>query len=127
MDFDTTQSVWAFEERETGMGQTAMILVRVMVAKVESNERTKAILRGVPMKGGEPGWNCVVWVQDALEELHRDSKALGTSISSWETIRDAAMQYVDRKKREHRFDDQGSVKSSLVPTWDLLAGKETIP
>lgn len=124
----TSQSIWSFEERGTSMRQTAMILVRVLVGKIENDERGKALLRNVPVKGDQPGWNCVGWVEEALEALHRDGRVLGTSISSWQLIRDTAMEYVDRKKREHRFDDQGSIiTSSRVPTWDMLVGRETVP
>lgn len=119
-------SVWSFEERSTSMTQTSMVLVRVLFGKIENTERLKAILRSVPMRGDRLGWNCIGWIEEALEVLQRDGQVLGTSITSWTPIRDAAMQYVDRKKKEHRFDGNG-LKSSRVATWDLLEGKETIP
>ncbi|KAF4987522.1 hypothetical protein FDECE_15397 [Fusarium decemcellulare] len=124
------QSVWSFEEREIGMAPTAMILVRVMVAKIKNRDRVLSILRGLPIRGGEAGWNCVAWVKEALEALQRDGKALGTSRVDWETVRDAAMQYAREKEAAHRFDGQagsGQFDVRKVPTWDLLTGREAVP
>lgn len=120
----TLQPFWTFEESGTIMAPTAMILVRVVVAKVVDIERLRAILRGVPVRLDQPGWNCVAWVKEALQALYRDGRTLGTAVSSWDEVRDAAMQYVDQKKREHRFDGQGTFDPYRVATLDMLEGKE---
>lgn len=76
---ETLQSLWEFEERKISMAPTAMVLVRVIVGKVANATRLESTLRSTPIKGGQPGWNCVVWAKDALEALEKDGRALGTS------------------------------------------------
>lgn len=48
-----------------------MILVRIQVAKIENMSSLEAILRSVPVKGGQPGWNYVERVIEALEGTER--------------------------------------------------------
>ena len=50
---------WEFEERSTSIGPTAIILVRILIGKVENIDRLVSVLQSVPIKGDEPGWNCV--------------------------------------------------------------------
>ncbi|EPE31260.1 hypothetical protein GLAREA_12563 [Glarea lozoyensis ATCC 20868] len=52
-------SKWYFEERDIGVVATSMLLVRILVGKVEKMERIQALLRTVPIRSSEPGWNCV--------------------------------------------------------------------
>lgn len=108
------------------MAATAMILVRVLVGKVANTERLCSVLRSTNVKGNQPGWNCVVWVEEALQGLKEDGKALGTSKIDWTSVRDTAMRYVEQKKQQHRFDGKKVFDMSKVATWDLLEGKETV-
>ncbi|KAF4442002.1 hypothetical protein F53441_11847 [Fusarium austroafricanum] len=127
--YSGTQSVWEFSEQETGTSSTLMILIRVQVAKVNNMAALEAILRSVPIRAGKPGWNCVEWVREALAALQNDSKALGTSMLDWTTVRDTAMWYVEQKAMQHRFDGQavpGQFDTSRVPTYDLIERKELI-
>ncbi|KAM0112865.1 hypothetical protein ACP6JB_001364 [Aspergillus fumigatus] len=100
-------SEWFFEERDDG-------------------NRLVEILRNTPIRQGQPGWNCVFWVKEALETLKVNPKALGTSIVEWEKVRSAAMDYCQRKKDQHRFDGQGNFNMRKVPTYDLIERKEII-
>ena len=59
-----------------------MILVRILIGKVENIDRLVSVLQSVPVKGDEPGWNCVKWVEDALKGLEGDGRALGTSVTA---------------------------------------------
>ena len=117
---------WFFEERDIPLAPTGMLLVRIMIGKVRDKARAIGLLRNTPIKQGQPGWNCVVWVKETLEALKADGKAMGTSILDWKSVRDGAMDYCQRKKDEHRFDGRGSSDSSKAPTYDLIEGKETI-
>lgn len=127
-----TQSRWVFEERDISMNPTAMILVRVVIGKVASAERAAAVLRGVPVRDNQSGWNCVWWLREALDMLRADGKALGSrSLSSvaWEQAGEAAMDFVRRKEREHRFDGRaapGWFDMNRVATYDLLQGEEIV-
>lgn len=121
---------WIFEEKESSLLATNMQLVRVMIAKVEKRDRLISILRNVPIREGTAGWNCVGWVQEALQMLVADGKALGTGVTEWAKVRDAVMQYCQQKKEAHRFDGQapeGIYDRRKVATFDLIEGKETIP
>ncbi|KAF4975448.1 hypothetical protein FZEAL_7768 [Fusarium zealandicum] len=125
-----TQSVWEFSEQETGTSSTLMILVRIQVAKIKSMTSLEAMLRSVPVRGEQPGWNCVEWVREALAALQNDGDALGTSVLDWAIVRDGCMRYVERKAMQHRFDGQaapGQFDTSRVSTYDLLEGKELVP
>ncbi|RMZ90940.1 hypothetical protein DV736_g1832, partial [Chaetothyriales sp. CBS 134916] len=102
-----------------------MLLIRIMIAKVEDNDSLCATLRHTPIKQGQPGWNCVSWVKEALESLDANQTALGTRVTAWETVRNEAMAYCQRKRDQHRFDGQGDFDMSKVPTFDLIEGKET--
>jgi len=118
---------WIFEEKEVGLLATSMLLVRVMIAKVEDKNRLVSILRSTPVRQGAAGWNCVGWVQEALQSLAADKKALGTGVVDWIKVRDGAMNFCQRKKDEHRFDGKGNYEMSKAATYDLVEGKETIP
>lgn len=118
-------SAWVFEEKESSLTATSMVLVRVMIAKVRNRARLISILRNVPMRPDVPGWNCIGWVKEALELLEKDGKVLGTSVAEWRTVRNAAMDYCQLKRDEHRFDGTVQFDMRIMPTYDLLERKET--
>jgi hypothetical protein len=41
------------------MMPTQMILVRALIAKVEHSERLAQLVRQIPIRQGQEGWNCV--------------------------------------------------------------------
>lgn len=114
-----------FEERKISILATQMLLIRVMIGKIEKTDRLEEILRQVPIKQGEPGWNCVFWVKEALEALV-DGKVMGTSVLDWNKVRHTAMSYCQEKKDLHRFDGKGDFDMSKAATYDLIQSKETI-
>lgn len=115
---------WEFEERGCSLANTNMSLVRVIIGKIEDKDRMLGILRRIPIRKDEAGWNCVSWVKEAIEALQADGKALGTSILDWKKVSSEAMAYCQRKKDQHRFDGQGQFNMQKVATYDLLEGKE---
>ncbi|KJZ71011.1 hypothetical protein HIM_09590 [Hirsutella minnesotensis 3608] len=121
------KAAWAYEEREIGMEPTSMLLVRIMIAKVKSVRRLRSLFEGVPVRPDVVGWNCVGWIKEALEAALSDGKALGTSASDWESVRDTAMWYVETKKAAHRFDGKGHYDSKVAATWDMMQGVELTP
>ena len=118
---------WVFEEQHIGLGATNLFLVRVMIGKVKKKRRLVNALRSIPIRQSEDGWNCVIWVRQALEALQADGKALGTAVVEWSKVRDAAMTYCQKKRDEHRFDKYGNYDMSKVATYDLIQRRETIP
>jgi hypothetical protein len=117
---------WVLDEQDISLRPTSMILVRIMIGKVEDKARLVSVLRNTPMRQGLPGWNCVTWVKEVLEGLKADGRAMGTSVLEWESVRNVAMSYCQRKKVQHRFDGLGSYDLNKVPTYDLIERKETI-
>ncbi|KAK7943696.1 uncharacterized protein PG986_012809 [Apiospora aurea] len=85
-------SMWQYEETEVPIAPVNGLLVRVMIAKVNDKNRLQEIFRGIPERPDVPGWNCVGWVKEAVEALASDPRALGTSATAWDPIRDAAMR-----------------------------------
>ncbi|KAK5701339.1 hypothetical protein LTR17_022669 [Elasticomyces elasticus] len=118
---------WQLEERPTSMAPTQSILARVVVGKVVSQKRLEAILRSTPIQREQADWNCVAWVQEALQALKDDGRALGTCFSDWPSVRNAAMNYVQQKIVQHRYDGKADFDQRQVATWDLLEGKEAMP
>lgn len=97
------------------------------MAKIEDMARLHAILRGVPVKQDDPAWNCVTWMEEALNALAEDGQALGKGMADWGTVREKAMTYVAEKVDGHRFDGQapeGTFDAGRVSTYCLLKGKE---
>ncbi|KAK2811586.1 hypothetical protein FQN50_001928 [Emmonsiellopsis sp. PD_5] len=119
-------SEWLLEERECPLAPTNMLLVRIVVGKVADGNHLADILRSTPIRQGQPGWNCVFWVKEALERLKADAKALGTSAIEWDKVRNEAMDYCQRKRDQHRFDGQGDFDMRKVPTYDIMERKEII-
>lgn len=119
-------SEWLFEERGTPLAPTNMLLVRVIIGKVENNERLVSVLRTTPIRQGDPGWNCVGWVKGTLKRLKADGKALVSCVIDWDRVRNGAMTYCQRKKDEHRFDGERIFDMGKAATYNLIEGKETV-
>lgn len=122
---------WEFVEQTTPPSED-ILLARVLIGKVKSVPRLETVLRAVPIRAGQqPGWNCVSWVQDALEGLAADAGAMGASSNlDWTAVRGAAMKYVDQKAAEHRYDGRapvGQFDMARPATFDLVLGKEVVP
>ena len=124
---DQLRTKWAYEELNVPVTPTRMILVRVLVAKIVDWNKMELILRGVPLIQNDASWTCRIWVKDALGYLVGDGHALGTSVSDWSTVENAATRYVQVKKDQHRFDGQVQWDMEKVPTWDLIENREAIP
>lgn len=93
-------------------------------------------------------WNCVDWVKDALAELESKTehgkgssvvgfgnggKVLGRAMIGWRGVRDAGMGYLEKKKKDGRWDGSGNIKEGkgkwnthAVPTFDMLSGLELV-
>ena len=109
------------------MAPTYMLLVRIVVAKIKDQHRLQSILKDIPLQPEVDGWNCVCWVQEALNRVCKDRDAIGSCVQNWESVRDTAMWYVAKKRAEHRFDGSATYDHNKPPTWDMLEGKEVLP
>ena len=121
-----TESEWVFEELAIPMSSAHMILVRIALAKVEDTDGLAQLLRQIPIRQGEEGWNCVLWIKEALSHVEQSKDIVGTSVLDWTAVRDAALAYCQQKKDEHRFDGKGNFDTQRVPTYDLIQRREII-
>ncbi|KAI4853172.1 hypothetical protein E4T44_01006 [Aureobasidium sp. EXF-8845] len=120
-------SEWEFEEAPTTMLPARMIMVRILIAKIESREKLAEILKQIPIRQGQQGWNCVGWIKEALSKLQESTNVTGRSVLEWGVVRNAAMSYCQKKKDQHRFDGEGKFDTTRVATFDLIQGGETVP
>jgi hypothetical protein len=117
---------WAFQERSVSLSATNMLLIRVMVGKVNRLDRLLSALHSVPVRQVH-GWNCVIWLQEALRAIEADKKALGTCVTEWSLVKNTAMRFCQQKKREHRFKLESKFDRTKPPTLDLVRNKVIIP
>jgi hypothetical protein len=100
------------------------LLARVLIAKIENEDRLGDILRNIPVVQGNPNWRCRTWLANALAAIKADDKAVGTSQLNWVKIEKAAREYVAGKVASGRY-MQDALKPK--PTWDMIEEKETVP
>ncbi|ERS98447.1 hypothetical protein HMPREF1624_05231 [Sporothrix schenckii ATCC 58251] len=137
----SSSASWTYAE-QTMPTYDLMLLARVLIGKVRNPSRLETILRGVPVPlaaltdkdrlNQPPGWNCVGWVQSALEALAADAGgAMGKSSNlDWTAVRDASLEYVEQKATEHRYDGLapvGQFDLAKPATFDLVLGQEVAP
>jgi hypothetical protein len=101
--------------------------VRILVGQVPSIELTERIFEDSPVIQNDPVFNCVVWVQEALERLSRDEIGGKKIKFGWDEIQNAALEYVNEKKRQGRFETGWKGDTSRVATFDMASGREVFP
>lgn len=118
--------MWQYEEVQLrNVQNTASLLVRVKIGKVENLARLSTILRSIPVIQNDPGWRCRTWCANALAAIAADGKAVGTSVLDWQQIEQAARWYAGQKTAQGRF-ATSALLTRPKPTWDLLENKEMI-
>jgi len=124
---------WSIEDRSTSLTATNALLARVVVGKIADKICVHEILCGVPAKLNDPSWNCVTWVKEVLEALQKYEKAISTSVLSWQTVRDAAMEYVQIRgmsqhmissKRTRRLRSCGQGLGLSCYCWSALSNSD---
>jgi hypothetical protein len=92
--FSGPESVtWYFEEVHVPVKATPKLLATIPVGQVIDVERLLEILRDIPIRQNDLDWNCVSWIQEALDELSHDSTALEVEGlgGDWLALRDSVM------------------------------------
>ncbi|OIW31575.1 hypothetical protein CONLIGDRAFT_229671 [Coniochaeta ligniaria NRRL 30616] len=118
---------WYYEERPLANAQTSLqLLARIVVAKIEDEQRLLKIIRDAPVISGDSNWRCRTWVADILQRLKADGKAVGSSELDWARIEAFGRQYVASKNASKRYDTQDLVLGPK-PTYDLIEDKEIMP
>ncbi|TQS38215.1 hypothetical protein Golomagni_01285 [Golovinomyces magnicellulatus] len=121
------QVEWYYDEFHILLKATNMLLVRILIAKIADTGRLLNIIRNIPTRQEDRYWNCIGWVKEALEALWVDKKALGTAVTGWDKVRDAAMNYCQKKSDQLSFYTQEDCDNKMPATYSLLEEKETIP
>lgn len=118
---------WVYEEVSlTDVRSTNSLLARILIAKVEDEERLVKIFRNTPIVQNDPNWRCRTWVANALELIAKDGKAVGTSQLDWKTIEATAREYVGKKTTSGRYKKVEDL-TGPKPTYDMLEGVEIVP
>ena len=122
-----TPDGWYFEEnRLKDVRVTNNLLARILIAKIEDEDRLIALFRKVPVIQGDPNWRCRSWVVSALSEIAKDGKCVGTAELDWQKIESFARQYVGQKIDSGRYGKNADMMKPK-PTWDMLEAKEIVP
>ncbi|EGX96937.1 hypothetical protein CCM_01595 [Cordyceps militaris CM01] len=118
---------WIYEEMDLpNVRGTVSLLARILIAKIEDDERLVQIFRETPVVQGDANWRCRTWISDALARIQKDGGAVGTAQLDWRIIEPLARKYVAEKTAAGRY--AGSVSMLLPkPTWDAIEGRETVP
>ncbi|CVK85343.1 uncharacterized protein FPRN_06780 [Fusarium proliferatum] len=73
---------------------TTRLLARIMIAKIEDEDRIVEIIRNTPVVQNDPNWQCRTWVADVLSRTAQDGGAVGTAELDWAKIEPVAREYV---------------------------------
>jgi hypothetical protein len=115
---------WTVEREHVNANADFRILVRVLLGKVPSTTAFDMYIDDVHWAPDQPGFSCVEWVRLALDQLRRSGIA---NVPHWEKVERTALQFVELKKKEGRFEVGWHGDASKVPTYDMLLKEETVP
>lgn len=88
---DTT--AWYYEEIKVPIGDTPKLLSQKHIGDIINLEDALETLRDIPLRQGDPAWNCVLWIQDALDVLKGECG--GTKFEAeidWPALREQVME-----------------------------------
>ncbi|KAE9993507.1 hypothetical protein EG327_004761 [Venturia inaequalis] len=88
---DTT--AWYYEEIKVPVGDTPKLLSKKYIGDIINLEDALEALRDTPLRQGDPKWNCVLWIQDALDVLRGEYG--GTKFEAeieWPALREEVME-----------------------------------
>ncbi|KAL4950478.1 hypothetical protein BDW69DRAFT_57028 [Aspergillus filifer] len=117
---------WEYQEVDLAdVRTTTTLLARVLVAKIEDEERLALIIRSIPIIQNDPNWRCRTWLANALEAIAKDGKAVGTSELDWRKIEPTARRYVAEKTSAGRYESAANLAGPR-PTWDMITNKQIV-
>jgi hypothetical protein len=118
---------WIFEEIPlSNVRSTNNLLARIVIAKIEDEDRLVELIRNTPVVQNDPNWRCRTWVAQALSRIAQDGMATGTAELDWKKIEAIAREYVASKTAAGRYLNAADM-ALPKPTYDMLQGKEVIP
>ncbi|KAH7396968.1 hypothetical protein DE146DRAFT_61908 [Phaeosphaeria sp. MPI-PUGE-AT-0046c] len=118
---------WVYEEIPLeNVRTTNSLLARILIAKIEDEQRLISLFRGLPVTQGDTNWRCRTWIASGLAEIAKDGGCVGTAELNWEKIEAFARQYVREKTASGRYQSAADLLKPK-PTWDMLENRESVP
>lgn len=89
----TDSTSWYYEEIKVPIGDTPKLLAQKHIGNIVNLDDSLETLRDIPLRQGDPEWNCVVWVQQALEALRSEYGGMKVGPETdWATLREEVME-----------------------------------
>lgn len=134
--------VWRYAEHALpSIAWPARMYARILIAKIEDEDRLEQLLRATPRPPaveGDPiamalhdGYDSQVWVAQVLGQLAgmgKKNRIVGTGLLDWQKIERTARRYVAGKMAADRYNEDYLRETRCrlpKPTWDMLQDKET--
>lgn len=123
------RQIWRYQDVSVRVIATTQSLARIRIGKILDEDKVRQIVAEVPVVQRDPNWRCRQWVIDAIRALAASSGVVGRSVDlgNWQAIEDTAKRYANEKIEAGRFRMEGDWDMSLIPTFDMMTGKELIP
>lgn len=117
---------WKYEEVLLDNVQCSTnLLARIVIAKIEDEQRLLDIFRTTRWVQHNPNWRCRTWVGEVLTRIQQDGTIVGTSILDWPTIEATAREYVAKKAASDRYSRNFDMELPK-PTYNLYEKMEVI-
>lgn len=123
---------WSFaSNRLVDVRVTVQLLARVVIAKIEDEERVIEAIQSVPVDpiewdgqscGREPRWTCRVWLLAALESIKNAEAMLGTNVlNDIDGVIETTKAFVAKQMANGRYDSHATEPK---PVFNMMTGKE---
>ncbi|ELR04312.1 hypothetical protein VC83_06006 [Pseudogymnoascus destructans] len=124
----TVSIPWVYEAVKVDPDSDPRIVVRILLGDVSRIDLVDSLLEAVPVgQGSKEDFNCVSWVKDALFRLEQAGVISRGDISDWDSVERTALDYVNEKKQQGRFEFGWKGDTSRVATFDRTLGREIYP
>jgi hypothetical protein len=124
----TVSIPWVYEAVKIDPDSDPRIVVRILLGDVSRIDLVDSLLEAVPVgQGSKEDFNCVSWVRDALLGLNQAGVISRGDISDWESVERTALDYVNEKKQQGRFESGWKGDTSRVATFHRTLGREIYP
>ncbi|CAK3794073.1 Hypothetical predicted protein [Lecanosticta acicola] len=123
---------WRYENVVvTDISTELRLLARFVIAKVSASspDQVQGILESVPVDNAELGareFSCRTWIRDAFEELRRHGAITTGKLESWEDVQREALEYLEKKRRQGRWESSWKGVGGDIPLMDLIGGREVV-
>lgn len=117
---------WVYEAAPLrNVQNTTMVLARILIAKIEDEQRLVALFERLPVVQNDLNWRCRAWIASALAEIAKDGRCVGTAELDWQKIEPHARQYVQEKTASGRYESAAAL-TKPKSTWDMLENREIV-